>query len=53
MSRGWQEVKAKARTVDLEWDSPTRVTRRRRMRKQLLASISRAQLAEIRKHNSA
>ncbi|GIJ21282.1 helix-turn-helix domain-containing protein [Micromonospora lutea] len=45
----WRDVKAEARAVDPEWDSPERVTRRGRMREQMLASVSGAQLAEIRK----
>jgi predicted transcriptional regulator len=42
-------VKAKARVVDPEWDSPERVAGRGRMRGQMLASISGTRLAEIRK----
>lgn len=49
MSNSWRDVKAKARAVDPEWDSPERVTRRGQMREQLLASVSGHQLAEIRK----
>jgi DNA-binding XRE family transcriptional regulator len=45
----WHDVKAKARTVDPQWDNPDRVARRGRMREQMLASVSGAQLAEIRK----
>ncbi len=48
-SSNWRDVKAKARTVDPEWDSADRVARRARMREQMLASVSGAQLAEIRK----
>ncbi|MEV0429578.1 helix-turn-helix transcriptional regulator [Micromonospora sp. NPDC050495] len=45
----WQDVKAKARQIDPAWDAPDRVARRGRMREQMLASVSGAQLAEIRK----
>jgi DNA-binding XRE family transcriptional regulator len=51
MSTGsnWRDVKAKARETDPEWDSTDRVARRARMRESMLASVSGAQLAEIRK----
>ena len=51
MSTGsnWRDVKAKAREVDPEWDTTERVQRRARMREEMLASVSGAQLAEIRK----
>jgi DNA-binding XRE family transcriptional regulator len=51
MSTGsnWRDVKAKAREIDPEWDSQDRVARRLRMREAMLASVSGAQLAEIRK----
>jgi DNA-binding XRE family transcriptional regulator len=42
-------VKAKARAADPRWDEPERVARRARMREEMLASVSGAQLAEIRK----
>jgi DNA-binding XRE family transcriptional regulator len=45
----WRDVKAKARAADPNWDSPERVARRAAMREQMLASVSGAQLAEIRK----
>lgn len=45
----WRDVKAKARAADPEWDTADRVARRSRMREQMLASVSGAQLAEIRK----
>ncbi|HEY2675157.1 MAG TPA: helix-turn-helix transcriptional regulator [Rugosimonospora sp.] len=45
----WRDVKAKARDADPQWDAPERVSRRAGMREQMLASISGAQLAEIRK----
>jgi len=41
--------KAKARAADPEWDSAERVSRRARMREGMLASVSGAQLADIRK----
>jgi DNA-binding XRE family transcriptional regulator len=44
----WRDVKAKARAADPTWDSEQRVARRQQMRGQMLASISGAQLAEIR-----
>lgn len=45
----WSDVKVKARTVDPDWDHPERVTRRAGMREDMLASVSGAQLAAIRK----
>lgn len=45
----WQDVKAKARATDPQWDAAERVARRARMREEMLASVSGAQLAEIRK----
>ncbi|GAA0418959.1 transcriptional regulator [Actinoplanes capillaceus] len=45
----WRDVKAKARAADPAWDGPERTDRRRRMREQMLASVSGARLAEIRK----
>ncbi|WFE38399.1 helix-turn-helix transcriptional regulator [Micromonospora sp. WMMD998] len=45
----WRDVKAKAREVDPSWDDADRVARRGRLREQMLASVSGAQLAEIRK----
>ncbi|MEV0561580.1 helix-turn-helix transcriptional regulator [Dactylosporangium sp. NPDC050588] len=45
----WRDVKSKARAADPTWDSTERVTRRREMREQMLASVSGAQLADIRK----
>ncbi|RKN23699.1 XRE family transcriptional regulator [Micromonospora musae] len=45
----WRDVKAKAREMDPDWDHPDRVARRGRLREQMLASVSGAQLAEIRK----
>jgi DNA-binding XRE family transcriptional regulator len=44
----WRDVKKKARAADPTWDSAERVARRRQMREQMLASVSGAQLAEIR-----
>jgi DNA-binding XRE family transcriptional regulator len=49
MNTSWRDVKAKARTNDPEWDSAERVARRAQMRQEMLASVSGAQLAEIRK----
>jgi DNA-binding XRE family transcriptional regulator len=49
MSTNWRDVKAKARAIDPEWDGAERVERRARMRQEMLASVSGAQLAEIRK----
>jgi DNA-binding XRE family transcriptional regulator len=51
MSKGsdWRDVKAKAREIDPDRDNPDRVARRARMRAEMLASVSGAQLAEIRK----
>lgn len=45
----WGDVKATARAADPTWDTPERTTRRARMREEMLASVSGAQLAEIRK----
>ncbi|SNT32477.1 Helix-turn-helix [Asanoa hainanensis] len=45
----WEETKAKARAIDPTWDSDERVGRRRQMREQMLASVSGAKLAAIRK----
>lgn len=48
-SRDWRDVKGRARDVDPSWDAADRVERRGRLREQMLASVSGAQLAEIRK----
>jgi DNA-binding XRE family transcriptional regulator len=45
----WQEVKARARGLDADWDGAERAERRRRMREQMVASVSGARLAEIRR----
>jgi DNA-binding XRE family transcriptional regulator len=45
----WRDVKAEAQTADPAWDAPERQARRGQMREQMLASVSGAQLAEIRK----
>jgi DNA-binding XRE family transcriptional regulator len=45
----WRDVKAKARAADPDWDSEERTNRRAQMREEMLASVSGAQLAEIRK----
>jgi DNA-binding XRE family transcriptional regulator len=45
----WRDVKAKAQESDPTWDVPERTARRARMREEMLATVSGAQLAEIRK----
>jgi DNA-binding XRE family transcriptional regulator len=45
----WRDVKAKARAADPTWDTDERIARRARMREDMLASVSGAQLADIRK----
>ncbi|HET8661534.1 MAG TPA: helix-turn-helix transcriptional regulator [Micromonosporaceae bacterium] len=45
----WQDVKAKAQQSDPAWDAPDRTARRARMRQEMLAKVSGAQLAEIRR----
>jgi DNA-binding XRE family transcriptional regulator len=45
----WRDVKATAQAADPTWDTPERANRRARMREEMLASVSGAQLAEIRK----
>ncbi|MEU7770834.1 helix-turn-helix transcriptional regulator [Micromonospora taraxaci] len=45
----WRDVKAKAREIDPSREHPDRVARRAQQREQMLASVSGAQLAEIRK----
>jgi DNA-binding XRE family transcriptional regulator len=45
----WRDVKAKARAADPSWDTGERVARRARMREEMLATVSGAQLAAIRK----
>ncbi|GAA2469065.1 hypothetical protein Ahu01nite_001560 [Winogradskya humida] len=47
-SANWREVKAKARELDPSRDDSDRVARRQRMRTEMLAAVSGAQLAEIR-----
>ncbi|EIV93844.1 helix-turn-helix transcriptional regulator [Frankia sp. QA3] len=44
----WRGVKARARATDPEWDSDGRSARRAAVRGRRLASVSGAQLAEIR-----
>jgi hypothetical protein len=44
----WRDIKAQAHAADRTWDSAERVARRRQMRERMLASVSGAQLAEIR-----
>jgi DNA-binding XRE family transcriptional regulator len=45
----WRDVKARAREIDPTWDSADRVARRAHMRQEMLAAVSGAQLADIRK----
>ncbi|GIF24182.1 DNA-binding XRE family transcriptional regulator [Actinoplanes tereljensis] len=45
----WRDVKAKAREIDPHWDDADRLEQRALMREQMLASISGARLADIRK----
>jgi len=45
----WRDVKAKARAADPTWDTDERSARRARTREEMLAAVSGAQLAEIRK----
>jgi DNA-binding XRE family transcriptional regulator len=45
----WRDVRAKAQQNDPTWDAPERTARRARMREEMLATVSGAQLAEIRK----
>lgn len=45
----WRQVKDKARAADPEWDSAGRVERRREMRAEMLAAVSGARLAEVRR----
>lgn len=45
----WREVKAELRATDPDGDSPARVERRQAMRAEMLAAVSGARLAEIRR----
>lgn len=45
----WRDVKTQARAADPTWDNAERQERRASMRQQMLASVSGAQLADIRK----
>ncbi|WP_431973133.1 helix-turn-helix domain-containing protein [Micromonospora haikouensis] len=45
----WRDVKAKAREIDPDWEHPERVAQRAELRERMLATVSGAQLAEIRK----
>jgi DNA-binding XRE family transcriptional regulator len=45
----WQDVKAGARRIEPDWDSPARVENRGRIREELLARVNGARLAEIRR----
>lgn len=47
-SSNWRDVKAKARQTDPTWDTQERLERRAAYRSQMLASVSGAQLAELR-----
>jgi DNA-binding XRE family transcriptional regulator len=49
MSRNWRDVKARGRAKDAECDGAERVVRRTRMRREMLTSVSGAQLAGIRR----
>ena len=44
----WRDVKARAGGADMTWGSAERTERRAKARAQMLASVSGAQLAEIR-----
>ncbi|MEU7839885.1 helix-turn-helix transcriptional regulator [Micromonospora sp. NPDC049114] len=46
----WRDVRARARERDPSWEHPDRVARRAQQREHMLALVSGAQLAEIRKH---
>jgi DNA-binding XRE family transcriptional regulator len=48
-SKSWREVKAEAQAADPTWDAPERIERRAHLREGMLASVSGAKLAEIRK----
>jgi DNA-binding XRE family transcriptional regulator len=45
----WRDVKARAQQGDPTWNAPERTARRARMREEMLATVSGAQLAEIRR----
>jgi DNA-binding XRE family transcriptional regulator len=45
----WQDVKSKAREIDPAWDSEERTARRAKHRERMVAAVSGAQLADIRK----
>lgn len=49
MSTNWRDVKAKARDIDPTWDNAERVERRASIREEMVASVSGAQLAQIRR----
>ncbi|MCK9899817.1 transcriptional regulator [Parafrankia colletiae] len=44
----WRDVRARTRAADPEWDSAARTAHRAELRGRMLASVSGAQLAEIR-----
>jgi DNA-binding XRE family transcriptional regulator len=45
----WRDVRDRAREVDPTWDDPERVARRATMRHDMIAAVSGAQLADLRK----
>jgi DNA-binding XRE family transcriptional regulator len=45
----WPDVKAKTRAADLTWDSLERVQRRAAVREEIVAAVSGAQLADLRR----
>jgi len=45
----WENVKAETRRLDPSWDDPERVERRRAMSDQMMASVSGARLADVRR----
>jgi len=45
----WRDVKEELRTTDPGWDDPGRVERRQQTRSEMLAAVSGARLAEIRR----
>jgi DNA-binding XRE family transcriptional regulator len=45
----WREVKEELRATDPSWDSPARAEQRQEIRAEMLAAVSGARLAEIRR----
>ena len=45
----WEDVKAEARRLDPTWDDPERIEERRQIREQMMASVTGARLADVRK----